>query len=62
MRIDLDNLHFCKESKVKYRKHLTFGMFLSLVMTLAGIHWSINWLAHSSAVANFVTSVIWIWE
>jgi hypothetical protein len=61
--VKLEELHLCKEShKVKYRLHLTIGTFVSLMLTMIGMWYHIEWLAHAAAVTNTTTSIIWIWE
>lgn len=60
--IQWDQLHFCKADKVRYRKHLTIGMFSATVVGMVGTHFGNAWLADCAAVANLVTAIIWIWE
>lgn len=61
-KIDLDNLHFCRDSKARYKKHLTFGMVIATAAGMIGIAWDVEHLAHVASIANMVTAIFWIWE
>lgn len=60
--IRFEELHFCKEDKVRYRKHLTFGVILGTTCGVIGTIYGIVWLLHISTAVNSVTAFIWIWE
>jgi hypothetical protein len=61
MKLDLDNLHFCK-SRTRYRVHLTGGMLVSTMVGMIGADCGIIWMCHLAALANAYTALIWIWE
>lgn len=61
-KVDLARVHFCKDNKVKYRKHLTAGIVLSAILSVIGVAYNISWLTHMAVGANTLTSLIWIWE
>jgi hypothetical protein len=62
VKVDFDNLHFCRDNKVRYRKHLTVGMILATALGMIGVATGLVWLTHLSALANGATAIIWIWE
>lgn len=62
IQVDLGKVHFCRDNKVRYRKHLTIGMLLSTVLCIIGTAYGINWMMHAGTVANSVTALMWIWE
>lgn len=62
IKIDWDNLHFCRDSKAKYRKHLTLGVIIATMLGMIGASFGHEVLAHGAAIANMVTAVFWIWE
>lgn len=62
LRVQWDRLHFCKDDKVRYRKHLTVGMFVATLVGMIGTFYDNAWLINVAGVANFVTAVWWIWE
>jgi hypothetical protein len=60
--MNLDNLHFCKADKVKYRKHLTVGVMVATVCGFVGTAGEVTWLINLASIANTITAIIWIWE
>jgi hypothetical protein len=62
LEIDWDRLHFCRENKVKYRKHLTVGMLIATIASMVGMAFGIVWLQHAGVAMNAWTAIIWIWE
>lgn len=62
IEIDWERLHFCRDNKVKYRKHLTYGMIVSAVLSLIGLTFDITWLSHLAVIMNTYTAILWIWE
>ena len=60
--IDLEEVHFCKDSKAKYRVHLTVGMMVATGACYIGTAYNMPWLIHLATTANAMTAIIWIWE
>lgn len=58
----LADLHFCKDDKVKYRKHLTIGVGLATALGFIGTAHGIVWMQNVAAAVNAITAIIWIWE
>lgn len=61
-KVKWESLHFCRDDKVRYRKHLTLGMFVATLIGMIGTAYGVAWLCHVAAVANMGTAIIWIWE
>lgn len=62
LRIDWERLHFCKDNKIKYRKHLTVGVILSTILGCIGVAIGHEWMTYGSAGVNAITAIMWIWE
>ncbi len=59
---DLNTVHFCRTSKAKYRVHLTMGIVIGTVASVAGVVFDMLWLTHLATATNAITALIWIWE
>lgn len=62
IRVDWQNVHFCKADKVKYRMHITVGMVLVTLLAIIGTATGHQGLTHLASIANMVTAILWIWE
>lgn len=61
-KIDLEQLHFCKSSKARYRVHLTVGIIVSAALAVFGTMYHHEMLTHFATLANTWTAILWIWE
>lgn len=59
---DLEQVHFSRTSKAKYRCHLTAGVFIAATCWTVGSYYGIGWLVCVGEVANVATAIFWIWE
>lgn len=57
-----ERLHFCKDDRIRYRKHLTCGMLVATGMAIGGTAFGVDWLVHTASLANMGTAIMWIWE
>lgn len=60
--VDWEKLHFGRENKVRYRKHLTCMMLVATILSLIGASLGMGWLCHLGTLMNAWTAVLWIWE
>lgn len=62
VRIDWQNVHFCKTDKVKYRKHLSALVILTTIIAIIGAQTGHVGLTHAASLVNAITALMWIWE
>jgi hypothetical protein len=60
--VDLENLHFNRGQKVKYRTHLTVGVLCGTLVGVVGIIYGSPAASLVGVSVHTVTSLIWIWE
>lgn len=62
IRIRLDQVHFCKSNKAKYRLHITIGVVVASLLAVVGTATGHDGLTHFATGANLITCIMWIWE
>jgi hypothetical protein len=60
--VDVNEIHFNKGDKAKYRKHLTYLVILGATASIVTIIWGSTPGATTAVVVHLIRDLYWVWE